>query len=264
MARNARHVKYFTTNGCERSLGFGTVVAQLAKVVDVLRRADEAAENDDEEEHGQTGKKFVAATEEEKFDPRSIPRKKWSDYEQELWEVGSQGSHDSRGTALTARTHDSRGSHHSRSGPASEYGGVAGTTTPSVFGMEKSFRMSYQTGSRPVSQTYENRVSMAMTNDNLGHDMYLNQPAMVGRPASTTFSAYGAPSVVMDQGHDPNGYPSDDQILGEIRRILSTADLMTVTKKQVRDELAAFFGVDMMPKKDYINQCIELILQGKL
>ena len=58
--------------------------------------------------------------------------------------------------------------------------------------------------------------------------------------------------------------PSDDIILREVRRVLSTADLMTITKKQVRDDLSAYFGVDLTPKKGVINQFIEEILQGRL
>ncbi|RKP19160.1 hypothetical protein ROZALSC1DRAFT_29208 [Rozella allomycis CSF55] len=58
--------------------------------------------------------------------------------------------------------------------------------------------------------------------------------------------------------------PSDDDIVNEIRNIIATSNLMNITKKQVRDQLALFFGVDMNPKREFINQAIELILQGRL
>lgn len=32
----------------------------------------------------------------------------------------------------------------------------------------------------------------------------------------------------------------------------------------VREQLSAFFGFDMTPKKEYINTSIEYILQGRL
>ena len=37
-----------------------------------------------------------------------------------------------------------------------------------------------------------------------------------------------------------------------------------VTKKQVRDELSAFFSMDMTPKKEFINKVIEDVLQGRV
>jgi chitin synthase len=229
------------------------------------------------------GKKYVSA-DDEKFDPRVIPRKKWSDYEQELWEVGSQHSHKSSGTAISR---SSQGSHRSRGHHPSDYGAFVGTGAPSVMGMEQNYRQSSYSVTKPGMSANDRRTSQALTIDNtmmggnFGQDMFSGQQGYnnntYGRPGSVAYSSYaagvgvahsvGAPSVIMDfDGNNggSNGYPTDAQILSEIRRILSTADLMTVTKKQVREELTTFFGVDMMPKKDYINVCIEQILQGKL
>ncbi|GAN00666.1 chitin synthase [Mucor ambiguus] len=62
----------------------------------------------------------------------------------------------------------------------------------------------------------------------------------------------------------PAGFPSDEEILNEIRAILATANLMSITKKQVREQLSDIFGFDMNFKKDFINSSIENILQGKL
>lgn len=59
-------------------------------------------------------------------------------------------------------------------------------------------------------------------------------------------------------------FPSDTELLNEIRHILSTSDLMTITKKKVRQQLTDFFGVDLSTKKEYINQCIDSILKGEL
>ena len=47
--------------------------------------------------------------------------------------------------------------------------------------------------------------------------------------------------------------PSDDAILAEIREILRTADLMTITKKAVKAELERRFGVNLDAKRPYIN-----------
>lgn len=62
----------------------------------------------------------------------------------------------------------------------------------------------------------------------------------------------------------PTHFPSDDEILAEVKHILSTTDLMKVTKKNVRDQLSRLYGVDMLPKKDYIHYCIDGILRGDL
>jgi chitin synthase len=75
-------------------------------------------------------------------------------------------------------------------------------------------------------------------------------------------------SIPLSQGGmqpmTPPGFPTDEEILSEIRNILQTANLMSITKKQVREQLSAFFGFDMTPKKEYINTSIEYILQGRL
>ncbi|CAI4216910.1 unnamed protein product [Parascedosporium putredinis] len=63
---------------------------------------------------------------------------------------------------------------------------------------------------------------------------------------------------------DMVGLPSDDEILAEIREILRTADLMTVTKKGVKQELEKRFGVPLDAKKAYINSATEAILSGQL
>ena len=47
--------------------------------------------------------------------------------------------------------------------------------------------------------------------------------------------------------------PTDDAILAEIRDILRTADLMTVTKKSIKHELEARFGLSLNAKRTYIN-----------
>lgn len=58
--------------------------------------------------------------------------------------------------------------------------------------------------------------------------------------------------------------PSDDELLREIRHILSTSDLMTITKKKVRQKLSDFYGVNLASKKQYIHATIDSILKGEL
>ncbi|KAF9351725.1 hypothetical protein BGX26_010331 [Mortierella sp. AD094] len=65
----------------------------------------------------------------------------------------------------------------------------------------------------------------------------------------------GGPAFGSDQ-------PTDDQLAKEIQNVLATADLMSITKKQVRERLIAFFGVDLTPRKEYINEVIERVLEN--
>jgi hypothetical protein len=60
------------------------------------------------------------------------------------------------------------------------------------------------------------------------------------------------------------GEPSNEQLMNEVRHILSTSNLMTVTKKAVRLQLSAHFGMDLTPRRAYINACIDRILKGEL
>jgi chitin synthase len=64
-------------------------------------------------------------------------------------------------------------------------------------------------------------------------------------------------------GLDDSG-PSNEDILHQVQRILSTADLTQITKKQVREQLQTIFGAPMAHRKDYINTCIENILQDRV
>ena len=67
-----------------------------------------------------------------------------------------------------------------------------------------------------------------------------------------------APSEIMARGEnlemsDLAGMPNDDAILAEIREILRTADLMTVTKKGIKMELEQRFGINLESRKAYIG-----------
>lgn len=152
------------------------------------------------------GKKHIV--DEEPYDPQSIPMKKWSDYEQEMFEKGSQVS------------------------------GSTGTYGQSV--------VSHNSGSIPV---YASPFPPTYAASAVGA-IPMAQPQ--GRPISMMPAA--VPSA--------DGMPSDAQIASQIKSILATANLMTITKKQVREDLSLFFGVDMTPKKDFINKVIEETLQG--
>ncbi|KAL1918096.1 uncharacterized protein VTP21DRAFT_3362 [Calcarisporiella thermophila] len=251
---------------------------------------------------GEKGKKFVV-TDEGKFDPREIPLRKWSDYEQDMWEVGTAASHESGGTQVSYRT---RGYSGSKRGSRSMAGSVIGDEEhyaasqmgiPSpAMAMGAMHRNSVASAGRsrsrspgPAAGLEADRMSMASYHQLPQHlffpdmasqrgSMMLDRSAGMGVPSELDYNGgTGAGSTrplsgmqlslidgYMGQQQQQQPLPSDDAIVEQIRRIISSSDLMSITKKQVREELSAYFGVDMTPKKEYINNCIELILQGKL
>lgn len=156
---------------------------------------------------GEKGRKVVVS-DEGKFDPASIPRKRWEEYQMELWEA--QTSRDDRSEA-SAFSYGTK----SHAFPQSEY------NFPS---------------SRPASQLdlplpSASRLSVAPSE-------------MMSRPMDMDISSD-------DSGH--GHLPPDEALLAEIREILRTADLMTVTKKSIKQELERRFGVNLDAKRPYIN-----------
>lgn len=151
---------------------------------------------------GEKGRQVIIS-DEGKFDAASIPKKKWEEYQAELWDA--QTSRDDR----------------------SEVSGISyGTKSYAVPQSEYGFP-----GSRPMSHLELPRFS----------------PRMSVAPSE-------AMSRHMDMElEDLSNLPSDDAILAEIREILRTADLMTVTKKSIKQELERRFGISLEAKRPYIN-----------
>ncbi|KAL2861078.1 chitin synthase class Va [Aspergillus lucknowensis] len=161
---------------------------------------------------GEKGRRIVIS-DEGKFDPASIPKKKWEEYQAELWEA--QTSRDDRsevsGISYGTKYH----------APQSEYGAPV---------------------SRPMSQLELPRYSTRMS---------LAPSEMMSRHMDMEME-------------DVSNLPSEDALLSEIRDILRTADLMTVTKKSVKLELERRFGVNLDAKRPYINSATEAVLAGNL
>ncbi|KAI9140628.1 chitin synthase-domain-containing protein [Paraphysoderma sedebokerense] len=229
------------------------------------------------------GKKVYIPQEEvdDSYNVKMIPQKRWAEYEAELWELGSQGSRNSdhsERTALTQRTHQTlaagnRGSYTPTNYGTSVYGGdIASYYSPSP-----------AAPLTPSLTPQPSRLSMAMSMtppnyDDLRMSRSIATPSEFGMPTgpgnrvslNSGFSdlpdmnGTGAGrGLSYDNGMAIPGMPTDQEILMEIKRILATANLMSITKKQVRDELSALFNVDLSSKKEYINNCIEAVLQGQ-
>ena len=153
---------------------------------------------------GEKGRQVVIS-DEGKFDPASIPHKRWEEYQAELWDAQTQRDDKSEVSGYSYGTK-------SYQPPPSEYN---------------------YPPSRPMSQIelprYGSRMSLA-------------------------------PSEIMGRGYQDNvemsefsELPNDDAILAEIREILKTADLMSVTKKSIKMELERRFGVNLEATRAYIG-----------
>jgi hypothetical protein len=88
-------------------------------------------------------------------------------------------------------------------------------------------------------------------------------PIHASQRASRAMSSIGGGRATSFVGNVP-GLPSDEALLVEIRRMLAAADLMTVTKKDVKMYLERVFGVPLDIRREYINQCTEAVLSGRL
>jgi chitin synthase len=184
---------------------------------------------------GEKGKKVVV-TDEGKFDPASIPRKKWEEYQAELWDAQT-----AREDARSEISGFSYGTKHNAA--MSEYNG-------SSYGQIQPYDVK-SLGVGGFGAGHMSRMSLAPS------DMGGNRMSQFGG------SQFMGNSQEMEMSNLA-GMPSDDAILAEIREILRTADLMTVTKKGIKQELERRFGVPLESRRAYINSATEALLSGQL
>ncbi|KAJ3309903.1 hypothetical protein HDV04_005533 [Boothiomyces sp. JEL0838] len=159
------------------------------------------------------GKKTVYLADTEPFDPKSIPMKRWRDFEEnDLWEQESVVSGSSFQSSVRSQG------------------------MPPVMGDDFTASSVYD---GPTNPRHLSMVS------------YGNSPSPVGA---------GVPGPYPSN----NGVITDEQLFFEIKQSLVGADLMTLTKKQIRDNLSAKLGVDLKPRKEQMNRMIDEILLGKM
>ncbi|KIV97756.1 hypothetical protein PV10_01466 [Exophiala mesophila] len=185
---------------------------------------------------GEKGKQILIS-DEGKFDPDTIPKKKWEEYQAELWDAQTQ-----------------------RDDVRSEFSGHSYGT--------KSYH--------PAGSVYDMDNQYLMPNSRSASQLDMHPPAYSGGHNQSRLSL--APAEMLGEGgflpsgrsvadmelSDLMGLPTDDQILNEIRDVLKTADLMTVTKKGVKQELERRFNVNLDVKRAYIGSATEAILSGQL
>ncbi|KAI8628251.1 glycosyltransferase family 2 protein [Xylariaceae sp. FL1651] len=182
---------------------------------------------------GEKGQKVVIS-DEGKFDPSSIPRKRWEEYQAELWDA--QTSRDDNRSEISGYSYATKAGMNAAVSEYNHHQSRAGSTIGVIppYDMKTAANFS--------------RMSFAPTE---------NRMSQFG---GSQFFGNAAETEMMDL----SSMPSDDALLAEIREILRTADLMTVTKKGIKQELERRFNVPLESKRAYINNATEALLSGQL
>lgn len=245
---------------------------------------------------GEKGKK-IAVGEEEEFDPKSIPTMTWSKYEKMLlaedyWSDGmSQGS---SSNSRSSSTHHSRirapttllsnnisGDNLSMAYPAPSTTGFYTTDGGSMMIPSSAsipmIPVGYTTTMQPAppsvstfniqqQPSHGSMNSFSRIQDHLWQQQQQQQRPqfMHMHSSATVIPGAGIDDSSLGDMQGGTEGPTNEEVLSQVKRILATSDLTRVTKKQVREELQQVFGVSMASRKDYINDCIEGVLQGRL
>ncbi|KAF8313908.1 chitin synthase-domain-containing protein [Cantharellus anzutake] len=193
---------------------------------------------------GEKGKKLVIH-DEGKFDPRSIPLKSWTDYENELWDKESNHSVGS----WVPPTKGKDGYH---------------TPTASIYGRQTV----YDAHEVPYSRSYSPAPSYNGRQPSTygfpqAHADTLGRQSMAGvqsRPTTSYLPDIGGGGFSGDFLGSPSGQPSDAELERAVQEILRDADLNVSTKRAIRSRLEESFGIDLTARKTTINAAIDRIL----
>lgn len=232
---------------------------------------------------GEKGKKMIVH-DEGKFDPRCIPLKSWSEYENELWDkesnhsIGSwvppakiknEGYAESRTASLYGRETYYEPQHQQRS-----YSPV-----PSQFqNMQQVYPPpGYQSGrNTPIGGGFSASPFRTMSDmgggmgtggmNSMGSMGGLQQPTP-SRPV-TNYLDMPIPQTRSPEDSDFFGAtaqfgtgPTDAELVRAVEEVLQGADFNTITKKQVRQRLEGMFGgVDLSARKGVINTAIDRVI----
>ncbi|KAF8944559.1 hypothetical protein BGZ47_004059 [Haplosporangium gracile] len=96
--------------------------------------------------------------------------------------------------------------------------------------------------------------------------MSVNQLQLMQQQGSPIPSTIHSPQLMSNTslGSLPGagaGGPSDEELVIKIQELLTGVDLMTVTKKKIRQQLEQVFRIDFTPRRDFISRAIDAELQ---
>lgn len=238
---------------------------------------------------GEKGKKLVIHDEGE-FDPKEIPLKSWYEYENELWERGSNASigqilAEKEKADATAYARDEGSIYGNESALGLPPGGgcsMSRSRTPMSELGARSFHQALNSygGTGPMAGYAQSQVGSVIGVTPFGHpaqssggfpqfaEGYEMQGSQAGQMSQNPFAPRQSLPISQRQSRQSlgamsapmlgtNGAPTDEQLLVDIRAILARADLQTLTKKGVKEELEKMYGVDLSLKKAFINSQIE-------
>jgi chitin synthase len=194
---------------------------------------------------GEKGKVKLVGDEDTEELIEDIPKKRWAEYEQELLELAEEEASEVASSSNSMQQAGYEGyqyPQYSQVGAidtASAYG--AGTYVPSEYNYSVNTH-NYYAGSVAPS-AYGNINMPSRTYDS---NEYYNS----NRNSRNSFNSNG-------------GKVTDNDIMLEVERFIRTADLMTVTKKKVRQEVSKRLGIDLSNRKEFVDQCIENALNNQ-
>ncbi|ORX53443.1 hypothetical protein BCR36DRAFT_582263 [Piromyces finnis] len=188
---------------------------------------------------GEKGKVKLVGDEEAEELIEDIPKKRWAEYEQELLELAEEEA-----SEVVSSSNSLQGGYEGYQYP--QFSQVGAVDTASAYG-----------AGTYVPSEYNYSVNT--------HNYY------AGSVAPSAYGNINMPSRVYDSSeyNNRNSYNSnggnvtDEDIVVEVERFIRTADLMTVTKKKVRQEVSRRLGIDLSNRKEFVDQCIENALNNQ-
>lgn len=210
---------------------------------------------------GDKGKKLVIH-DEGKFDPKAIPLQSWNDYENELWDNESNHSGTWDGGKNKSEYLDDGNSR-----TASVYGHPQSMYGQQSYGRGSMYQGSFAGARSPhspqglsPSASYSDLRGASRAGSHLDAPLRGTFYAQRGDTGGDTGSMYGTGSFYGQRASVYEQGPSESELDTSIRRICASADLDTLTKKGVRKQLEAEFGLPLGARKDTINRIIEAVL----
>ena len=188
------------------------------------------------------------------FDPAEIPHMTWEAYENELWEHGSQHSDAPLGLRGVAAAPDQD--------PRYSFADDADAWYEDASLLGKDRPASMLGGERPASLKND---AVSMHHDDLFAAPMA--PTNVARASGVSWGAAAEPPAPPDDAvslvnlNPAPRLPPNEIIRHDIRRMVATCDLATVTKRQLRARLQDMYGCPIDEKKAYINAQIEAALR---
>ncbi|KAI0089472.1 glycosyltransferase family 2 protein [Irpex rosettiformis] len=199
---------------------------------------------------GESGKKMVVH-DEGKFDPRSIPVKSWNDYENELWD---KESNHSIGSWVPPTKMQNEGY------PESHTASIYGRETYYEPAMSRAYSPAPSHGGMMYPPPgYQSGRNTPMST---GFGAGVVHAPMPSRPP-TNYLDVQIPQSRSPEDVDLAGGPSDMEIDQSVMRLLEHADLTTVTKREIRRQLEAQYGMDLSSRKAAINAAIDRVLLSR-